>query len=116
VDEVDAINKIMKVTGERTESAVLRKLVDDALDARRKKSHAASLTEESDDAARDWKRLKVYSCDSFAREAYHFASKTSVWRFYRTSFAEAYATRRLLWKSVVLPQLRDAEIAVIDLF
>ena len=33
VDQVDAINQIMKVTGERNESALLRKLVDEALDA-----------------------------------------------------------------------------------
>jgi hypothetical protein len=52
VDQVDAINQIMKDTGERNESAVLRKLVDEALDARRKKSQAGPLTEKSDTSAR----------------------------------------------------------------
>ncbi len=37
VDQVDAINQIMKETGERTESVLLRKLVDEALQARRKR-------------------------------------------------------------------------------
>lgn len=31
------------------------------------------------------------------------------------AFAEAYATRRLLWESVVLPQLRDSGIDVNEL-
>src|SRR6185503_3359181 len=51
VDQIDAINQMMKDTGERNESALLRKLVDEALDARRKKSRSAPLTEESDDAS-----------------------------------------------------------------
>src|SRR6185503_15903468 len=50
VDQVDAINQIMKDTGERTESAILRKLIDEALDARRKKRQSDPLTEKSDDA------------------------------------------------------------------
>jgi hypothetical protein len=37
VDQVDAINQIMKETGERTESVLLRMLVDEALEARREK-------------------------------------------------------------------------------
>src|SRR5690242_2057007 len=47
VDQVDAINQIMKETGETTESVLLRRLVDEALEARRKKSLSAPLTEES---------------------------------------------------------------------
>jgi len=38
VNQVNAINQIMRDTGERNESAILRKLVDEALDARRKKN------------------------------------------------------------------------------
>ena len=50
VDQVDAINEIIEDIGERNESAVLRKLVDEALDARRKKSQSAPLIEKSDNA------------------------------------------------------------------
>ena len=50
VDQVDAINQLMKDTGDKNESALLRKLVDEALDARRKKIRSAPLTEESDHA------------------------------------------------------------------
>src|ERR1041385_4202432 len=52
VDQVDAINQIMKDTGERNESALLRKLVDEALDARRKKSESAPLTEQDNAGVR----------------------------------------------------------------
>lgn len=45
VDQVDAINQIMKDTGEKNESVVLRKLVDEALDARWKKSQSAPVAE-----------------------------------------------------------------------
>src|SRR4026208_791022 len=48
MDQIDAINQIMKETGEKTESVLLRKLVDEALAARRKKSESLPLTEESD--------------------------------------------------------------------
>src|SRR6476619_7586120 len=50
VDQVNAIDQIMEDTGERNESAILRKLVDEALDARRKKRQLDPLTEKSDDA------------------------------------------------------------------
>jgi hypothetical protein len=45
VDQVDAINQIIKDSGERNESALLRKLVDQALEARRRRSHLAPFTE-----------------------------------------------------------------------
>lgn len=37
VDQVDAINQVMDETGEKAESVVLRKLIDEALSARRRK-------------------------------------------------------------------------------
>ena len=46
VDQIDAINQIMKDNGERNESALLRKLVDEALYARRKKSQSVPVTEQ----------------------------------------------------------------------
>ena len=43
VDQVDAINQIMKDTGERNDSSVLRKLVDEALAGGRKPIQLHSL-------------------------------------------------------------------------
>ena len=109
VDQVDAINQIMKDTGDTNESALLRKLVDEALDARRKKSKSAPLTEQDNARVRPetierlLMRLVGQGDVSFRIEDVCLALLQDI-------LAEAYATRRLLWESVVLPQLRDAGI------
>ena len=46
MDQIDTINQIRKDTGETTESVLLRKLVDEALSARKKKSQSLPLIEE----------------------------------------------------------------------
>lgn len=48
MDQIDTINQIMRETGEKTESVLLRKLVDEALAARREKNESLPLIEESD--------------------------------------------------------------------
>src|SRR5688572_13524689 len=53
MDQIDTINQIMKETGETTESVLLRKLVDEALAARKKKSQSLPLTEESENESAD---------------------------------------------------------------
>src|SRR5687767_12667956 len=53
MDQIDTINQIMKESGERTESVLLRKLVDEALAERRKKSQSLPLIEESDNGFGD---------------------------------------------------------------
>ena len=53
VDQIDTINQIMKDTGEKTESVLLRKLVDEALAARRQKSQSLPLIEESENESGD---------------------------------------------------------------
>ena len=114
VDQVDAINQIMKDTGDKNESALLRKLVDEALDARRKKSRSAPLTEQSDAGVRLamieslLMRLVRQGNTSLRVEDVCLALLQDI-------LAEAHATRRLLWESLVLPQLRDAGIDVNEL-
>ena len=112
VDQVDAINQIMKDNGERNESAVLRKLIDEALDARRKRRQSDPFTEESEVRLEPieslLKRLVRQGGISLRIEDVCLALLQDV-------LAEAYATRRLLWESLVLPQLRDAEIDVNEL-
>jgi hypothetical protein len=114
VDQVDAINQIMKDTGERNESALLRKLVDEALDARRKKSKLASLAEQDNAGVRPetieslLMRLVRQGDVSFRIEDVCLALLQAI-------LAEAYATRRLVWESLVMPQLRDAGIDVNEL-
>ena len=110
VDQVDAINQIMKDTGERNESAVLRKLVDEALDARRKKIRSAPLTEESDHAGVRLETIESLLIRLVRQGEISLRIEDVCLALLQDVLAEAYATRRLLWESLVLPQLRDAGI------
>ena len=110
VDQVDAINQMMKDTGERNESAILRKLVDEALDARRKKSRSAPLTEESDSAGVRLETIESLLMRLVRDGDVSLRIEDVCLALLQDVLAESYATRRLLWESVVLPQLRDAGI------
>src|ERR1044072_8395667 len=110
VDQVNAIDQIMEDTGERNESAVLRKLVDEALDARRKKSHSAPLAQESDHAGVRLETIEILLMRLVQEGDVSFRIQDVSLALLQDVLAEAYATRRLLWESLVLPQLRDAGI------
>jgi hypothetical protein len=115
VDQVDAINQIMKDTGEGNESALLRKLVDEALDARRKKSQAAPPTENSDNAAVRLKTIENLLMRLVRQGDVSFRIDDVCLALLQDVLAESYATRRLLWESLVMPQLRDAGTDVNEL-
>ena len=115
VDQVDAINQIMKDTGERNESALLRKLVDEALDARRRKSQSASFTEDSDHAGVRVKTIESLLVRLVRQEDVSLRIEDVCLALLQDVLAEAYATRRLLWESLVLPQLRDEGIDMNEL-
>ena len=110
VDQVDAINQIMKDTGDKNESALLRKLVDEALDARRKKSQSVPLTEESDHAGVRLETIESLLIRLVREGEISLRIEDVCLALLQDVLAEAYATRRLLWESLVLPQLRDAGI------
>ena len=114
VDQVNAIDQIMEDTGERNESAVLRKLVDEALDARRKKSRSAPLTEQSDADAR-LATIENLLMRIVRQGAVSFRIEDVCLALLQDVLAQAYATRRLLWESLVLPQLRARGIDVNEL-
>jgi hypothetical protein len=115
VDQVDAINQIMKDTGERNESALLRKLVDEALYARRKKSQAAPLTENSDNAGVRLKTIESLLMRLVRQGDVSFRIEDVCLALLQSVLAETFATHRLLWESLVMPQLRDAGIEVNEL-
>lgn len=106
VDQVDAINQIMKDTGERTESAVLRKLIDEALDARRKKSQSDPLTERPIEAGVRLETIESLLMRIVRQGDISFRIDDVCLALLQDVLAQAYATRRLLWESMVLPQLR----------
>jgi hypothetical protein len=110
VDQVDAINQIMKDTGDKNESALLRKLVDEALDARRKKIRSAPLIEESDHAGVRLETIESLLIRLVRQGEISLRIEDVCLALLQDVLAEAYATRRLLWESLVLPQLRDAGI------
>ena len=114
VDQVDAINQIMKDTGEKNESALLRKLVDEALDARRKKSQSAPLTEQHNAGVRP-ETIESLLMRLVRQGEVSFRIEDVCLALLQAILAEAYATRRLVWESLVLPQLRDAGIDVSEL-
>jgi hypothetical protein len=106
VDQVDAINQIMKDTGERTESALLRKLVDEALEARRRKSQLTPLIEDSGNAGVRLETIEILLMRLVQQGDISFRILDVCLALLQDILAEAYATRRLLWESLVLPQLR----------
>jgi hypothetical protein len=114
VDQVDAINQIMKDTGDKNESALLRKLVDEALDARRKKSKSAPLAEQ-DNAGLRPETIESLLMRLVRQGNVSLRIEDVCLALLQAILAEAYATRRLVWESLVLPQLRDAGIDVNEL-
>jgi hypothetical protein len=110
VDQVDAINQIMKDTGDKNESALLRKLVDEALDTRRKKSRSAPLTEESEHAGVRLETIESLLMRLVRQGNISLRIEDVCLALLQDVLAESYATRRHLWESLVVPQLRDAGI------
>lgn len=109
VDQVDAITQIMKETGERTESALLRKLVDEALQARRSKS-LATVTEESDNELARLKTIETLLMQLVRHADVSFRIQDVCLVLLQDVLVEAHATRRLSWDSLVIPQLREKGI------
>jgi len=114
VDQVDAINQIMEDSGERNESALLRKLVDEALDARRKKSESAPLTDQEHAGVR-LETIETLLMRVVRQGDVSLRIEDVCLALLQAILAEAYATRRLVWESLVLPQLRDAGIDMNEL-
>jgi hypothetical protein len=96
---------MMKDTGETNESALLRKLVAEALDARRKKSRSTPLTEQSDAGVR-LETIESLLMRIVRQGRVSFRIEDVCLALLQDVLAEAYATRRLLWESLVRPQLR----------
>ena len=115
VDQVDAINQIMKETGERTESVLLRKLVDEALQARRRKSSATVAEESDNELGRRLKTIETVLMRLIQHADVSFRILDVCLALLQDVLAEAYATRRLLWESLVMPPLREKGFDVNDL-
>jgi hypothetical protein len=108
MDQIDAINQIMRETGETTESVLLRKLVDEALAARRKKSESVPPIEESDDdLGRRLQTIETLLMSIVRQGDISFRIQDVCLALLQDVLAEAHATRRLSWESWVMPRLRE---------
>ena len=116
LDQIDTINQIMTETGEKTESVLLRKLVDEALNARRKKSQSLPLIEESDNGLVD----RLQTIESLLMRLVRqgntsFLIQDVCLALLQAVLVESHATRRLLWESLVMPQLKEQSVDTNDL-
>src|SRR5687767_5739184 len=93
VDQVDAINH-MKDIGERNESSVLRKLVDEALDARRKERKSIPVFEESDAGGR-LKTIETLLMRLVRQANISFRIEDVCLVLLQDILAETYATHRI---------------------
>jgi hypothetical protein len=110
VDQVDAINQIMKETGERTESVLLRTLVDEALEARRKKRLSVPVTESDNENGGRLQSIETLLLRLVRQADISFRIQDVCLALLQDVLAEAHATRRLSWERLVMPQLREKGI------
>jgi hypothetical protein len=112
VDQVDAINQIMKETGETTESVILRKLLDEALEARRKKSSSVPPGEDSHvEPGGRLETIETLLMRLVRQGDTSFLIQDVCLGLLQDVLAEAHATRRISWESLVMPQLREEGVA-----
>lgn len=112
MDQIDTINQIMKETGEKTESVLLRKLVDEALEARRTKSQSLPLTVESDnDFGRRLQTIENLLMRLVRQGDTSLRIEDVCLALLQDVLAEAHATHRMSWEFIVVPRLRDEGIA-----
>ena len=111
VDQVDAIDQIMNETGERNASVLLRKLVDEALEARRRKRLSVSVSADSDNELGG----RLQSIESLlvrmvGQGDVSFRILDVCLALLQDVLAETHATRRLSWDGFAMPELREKGI------
>jgi hypothetical protein len=107
MDQIDTINQIMKGTGEKTESVLLRQLIDEALAARHKRDQSISLNEESGNELGDrLRRIESLLMQIVREEDVLFRIQDVCLALLQDVLAEAHATRSIAWESLVKPQLQ----------
>lgn len=113
MDQIDTINQIMKEAGEKTESVLLRQLVDEALAARRKKSQSLPLIEESDnDFGHRLQTIESLLMRILRQGGTSLLIEDVCLALLQDVLAETHATHRMSWEFVAAPRLRDEGISV----
>ena len=115
-DQIDTINQIMRETGEKTESVLLRKLVDEALAARREKNESLPLIAESDDEfGHRLEAIEGLLIQLVRQGDTSFRVQDVLLALLQDVLAETHAGRRLSWDSLVAPELRRQGVDANDL-
>src|SRR5215813_10153194 len=108
MDQIDAINQIMRETGEKTESVLLRKLIDEALAARRKNSQSLPLIEEVDNEFGDrLHRVESLLMRILRQGDISLRIQDVCLSLLQNVLAEAHATHKISWEFMALPRLQD---------
>ena len=116
MDQIDTINQIMRDTGEKTESVLLRKLVDEALEARRGKSASPPLIEKPDNEfGNRLQRVENLLMRLVRQGDTSFRVQDVCLALLQDVLAEAHATHRISWEFMAAPRLRDEGVAVNEL-
>jgi hypothetical protein len=115
VDQVDAINQIMNETGEKTESVLLRKLVDEALEARRRKELSVPLTESDNELGGRLQSIESLLMRLVGEADTSFRIQDVCLALLQDVLAEAHATHGISWEFLAVPRLRDQGIGVSEL-
>ena len=108
VDQVDAINQIMRDTGEKTESVLLRKLLDEALEARRKKKEPTPLADESQhESGSSIRTIESLLMRLIRQMDISLRIQDVSLALSQDVLAEAHATRRISWEFLEWPRLHE---------
>jgi hypothetical protein len=106
LDQIDTINQIMEKTGEKTESVLLRKLVDEALTARRRKSQSLPFIPEADESGDRLDRIESLLMQLVREEGVSFRIQDVCLALLQNVLAEAHETRSIAWEFLLTPQLQ----------
>jgi hypothetical protein len=110
LDQVDAINQIMEETGQKTESVLLRELVDEALAARRKKRPSAPVPALDNELGEKLQAIETLLMRLVGQGDVAFRVQDVCLALLQEVLAEAHATRRLSWESSPMGQLQEKGI------
>jgi hypothetical protein len=106
LDQIDTINQIMKEIGAPTESVLLRKLVDEALAARRKKNKSLPLIEEPENESdTSLHTIETLLMRLLRQEDTLLRILDVCLALLQDVLAQSYATRQIAWESLVIPRL-----------
>lgn len=107
-DQVYAINQIMEESGEKSESIVLRDLIDEALSARRRKPVKAEMAEtpQRESSAEILQTIQTLLLKLIRQGETSLRIQDVNLALLQDTLAEAQAARKVSW-SLALPSLRE---------